>query len=669
MEYQTNQAERCILKTLPEAAMNWAAFSYRRLKGNQGTTVIYCKDNREQVYKGLLKLAMQLNSETDLEKLMDLIVRESNGLVQADRTILYLVDQERYEVYAKVGPGLEGEEIRLPLGRGVAGVVAFTGEVINIEDAQDDPRHCGDQFGYITRSMLTVPLKTNNGTIIGVVQSLNKLSGVFDVYDEEVLMALCDLAGLAIERATISLEQKRLSDQLVYQAHHDALTGLPNRLLLEESLAKALTEASRKRHQVAVLFIDLDRFKMINDSLGHTVGDALLQQVAHRLQGGLRFTDLVARQGGDEFVIILNVVKNLQGVTRIAENLLAALREPFIVSGQELYISASIGISLYPAHGSTVSEILRHADNAMYRVKDQGKNNYQFFKEEMNESEQRRLWLVTQLHKALELGELLLYYQPQARVSEEKLVGLEALIRWNHRELGLVSPGEFIPLAEETGLIIPIGTWVIEEACRQAKDWQNRGLPPVQVSVNVSAIQFSRDDFIDIVTHALEKSGLAPHWLELELTEGLLLGDTSAITTKLHRLKEIGVDLAIDDFGTGYSSLRYLQQFPIDTLKIDQSFVRTLGTAQETPKTKALLKTIAMLGYNLGMRVIAEGVETSQQLAYLEEIGCQEIQGYLLSRPLKAQDFEGFTRQMESRFASLKKGGPGHNLSIIDKVA
>jgi EAL domain-containing protein (putative c-di-GMP-specific phosphodiesterase class I) len=287
----------------------------------------------------------------------------------------------------------------------------------------------------------------------------------------------------------------------------------------------------------------------------------------------------------------------------------------------------------------------------------------------MKESEQRRLWLVTQLHKALELGELLLYYQPQAKVSEDKLVGLEALIRWNHRELGLVSPGEFIPLAEETGLIIPIGTWVIEEACRQAKDWQNRGLLPVRVSVNVSALQFSRDDFIDIVTQALEKSGLAPHWLELELTEGLLLGDTGAITAKLHRLKEIGVDLAIDDFGTGYSSLRYLQQFPIDTLKIDQSFVRTLGTPQETPKTKALLKTIAMLGYNLGMRVIAEGVETSQQLAYLEEIGCQEIQGYLLSRPLKVQDFEGFTRQMESRFASLKKPGPGHNLSIIDKVA
>ncbi len=628
-----------------------------------------CKDSREQIYKGLLKLAMQLNSETDLGRLLELIVRESNHLVQADRTVMYLVDNERYEVYAKVGPGLEGEEIRLPLGRGVAGAVAFNGGLINISDAQDDPRHCGDQFGYITRSMLTVALKTNDGTIIGVVQCLNKKSGVFEACDEEILTALCGLGGMAIERATNTLEQKRLSDQLVYQAHHDALTGLPNRLMLEESLAKALAEASHKQHQVAVLFIDLDRFKMINDSLGHTVGDALLQQVAHRLQGGLRYTDMVARQGGDEFVIVLNVVKNLHSVTRIAETMLEVLREPFIVCGQELYISASIGISLYPAHGGTVSEILRHADNAMYRVKDQGKNNFQFFQHEMNEAEQRRLWLVTQLHKALELGELLLYYQPQTRVAEEKLVGMEALIRWNHRELGLVSPGEFIPLAEETGLIIPIGTWVIEEACRQAQEWQNRGMPPVRVSVNVSALQFSRDDFVEIVTDALDKSGLDPDCLELELTEGLLLGNTAAITAKLYRLKEIGVYLAIDDFGTGYSSLRYLQELPIDTLKIDQSFVRTLGTAQETPKTKALLKTIAMLGYNLGMRVIAEGVETSQQLAYLEEIGCQEIQGYLVSRPLKVQDFEGFTRQLASRFASLKKSGPGPNFFVIDRVA
>ncbi len=631
--------------------------------------MIYCKDSRELGYKELVKIAMQLNSETDLNHLLQVIVQESNALVQAERTVLFLLDQEQHEIYAKAWSSPDDREVRLPVGRGIAGMVAFNGELINLRDAQNDPRFSDGMVGYTAHSLLTVALKTSSGAITGVLQCLNKNSGGFEEADEEILTAFCELAGLAIERTTFALEQKRLSAQLIFQANHDALTGLPNRLMLEESLAKALNDANRKKHQVAVLFIDLDRFKMINDSLGHTVGDALLQQVAHRLQGGVRFTDIVARQGGDEFVIVLSVVKNLQSVTRITENLLKALCEPFIVSGQELYISASIGISLYPTHGASVTEILRHADNAMYKVKDQGKNSYQYFVHEMDESEQRRLWLMTQLHKALELGELLLYYQPQVEIENARLVGMEALIRWNHRDLGLVAPGEFIPLAEETGLIIPIGAWVIEEACRQAKDWQNRGLPPVRVSVNVSALQFGREDFIETVLHALHKSGLEPRWLELELTEGLLLGDTYSITAKLYQLKEIGVYLAIDDFGTGYSSLRYLQQLPIDTLKIDQSFVRTLGTPQETPKTKALLKTIAMLGYNLDMRVIAEGVETYQQLAYLEEIGCQEIQGYLISHPLKVQEFESFIRQPGGLVASLKKFGPGYNITSIQRTA
>lgn len=627
-----------------------------------------CNISREVGYKDLVKIAVQLNSETDLNRLQALIVREGNALVQAERTILFMVDHENHELYSQAWSGQDEHEVRLPVGRGIAGMVALDGEAIRLSDAENDPRYSGGLFAYNAHSLLTVVVKTSDGTITGVIQCLNKTSGNFEEADEELLKAFGDLAGLAIERTTFALEQKRLSAQLIFQAKHDALTGLPNRLMLEESLEKALGDAKRKKHQVAVLFIDLDRFKMINDSLGHTVGDALLQQVACRLQSGVRFTDMVARQGGDEFVIVLNVVKNLQSVNRIAENILKSLQEPFIVSSQELYISASIGISLYPSHGETVTEILRHADNAMYKVKDQGKNNFRFFIKDMDESEQRRLWLMTQLHKALELGELLLHYQPQIDIEQAKMVGLEALIRWNHRELGLVSPGEFIPLAEETGLIIPIGAWVIEEACRQAVEWQERGLPPVRVSVNVSALQFSRDDFIETVLYALDKSGLEPQWLELELTEGLLLGDTQSIASKLRQLKEIGVYLAIDDFGTGYSSLRYLQQLPIDTLKIDQSFVRTLGTPQESPKTKALLKTIAMLGNNLDMRVIAEGVETSQQLDYLEEIGCQEIQGYFISRPLRVQDLEGFVKQ-GTWLSKLTKPATGLNIIPIQKWA
>jgi EAL domain-containing protein (putative c-di-GMP-specific phosphodiesterase class I) len=313
------------------------------------------------------------------------------------------------------------------------------------------------------------------------------------------------------------------------------------------------------------------------------------------------------------------------------------------VEGHELYVTASVGVSLYPAHGQTAAEILRRADSAMYRVKGQGKNNYYFFSPEINEDEQKNLWLVTQLHKALEYSELILYYQPQLNLANGLISGVEALIRWNHRELGLVSPGNFIPIAEETGLIIPIGAWVMEQSCLQAKRWQTQGYKPMRMSVNVSAIQFNRDDFVELVVQSLEKSDLDPIWLELELTEGLLFGNTQATIAKLEQLKQLGVSLAIDDFGTGYSSLHYLQQLPIDTLKIDQFFVRSLTDDRlESSKGLALIKTIINLGHNLNMTIIAEGVETNSQLEYLKELSCDEIQGYLFSKPRSVPEFETF---------------------------
>jgi diguanylate cyclase (GGDEF)-like protein len=591
----------------------------------------------------LVKFAILLNSEKDLDSLLELITQEANRLVIADRTTLYLIDEENKEVYSKVALGLEGREIRLPLGRGIAGITALSGETSNISNVQTDLRHAGHQFDYITRSMLTVPLRLNTGQIIGVIQALNKNTGSFDKQDEKLLGLLCELAVVAIERVSKDELQKKLSEELNYQARHDALTGLPNRLLLEESLETTLSEAERKRQQLAVLFVDLDRFKLINDSMGHRFGDLLLQQVAHRLKSALRYGDLVARQGGDEFVIVLRSVRNEQSVHRFVQTLLKSLQQPFYLEGQEIYISASIGISLYPLHGKSVTELLRSADTAMYKIKDQGKNGYQFFEPEMSETEKRRLWLVTELHKAVEYGELMLFYQPQLHLASGQLSGVEALIRWKHPEKGLISPGEFIPLAEETGLIVRVGTWVLHEACRQAKEWQSQGLPPLRIGVNVSALQFRREDFVELVIEALQRSKLEPCYLELELTEGLLLGDTQGTISKLKQLKELGVTIAIDDFGTGYSSLSYLQRLPIDTLKIDQSFVRRYGVGdEEDEKYEALLKAISMLGHNLKMKVIAEGVETEYQKAYLEQIGCEEVQGYLFSRPLNATDLEKF---------------------------
>jgi len=599
-------------------------------------------------FKALLGLFILLEGEQKLETLFEIIVRETNLLLKADHTTLFLLDYEKKELYSVFGLGLTNREIRLPLGRGIAGIVAFTGQSLYSNDTQNDPRHLGDQFGYLTRNMLTVPLRANNNPqVLGVLQVLNKEAGDFDNHDHAILEMLASLAAMAITRAIRAAEQQKLTAQLGLQARHDALTGLPNRLFLEENLQQILVEAGLKQHQVAVLFIDLDRFKLINNSLGHAIGDTLLQQVAHRLQNQLRYADMVTRVGGDEFVVVLKVVRNVQNVNNFAQKLLKALQEPFYVEGQELYISASIGISLYPTHGETVSEILRYADNAMYRVKDAGKNNYQFFQQDMSETAQRNLLLVTQLHKALEYGELVLHYQPKINLPTGKLAGVEALIRWKHRELGLISPGEFIPLAEETGLIVPVGALVMEESCRQAKTWQTQGYKPFRIGVNVSAIQFNRDDFIELVEQCLEKSQLEARWLELELTEGLLLSNTQNTINKLNQLKELGVSLAIDDFGTGYSSLRYLQQLPIDVLKIDQSFVSGLDASSEkaAAKAKALVKTIAMLGQNLEMAIIAEGVETEKQLSYLREIGCEEVQGYLYSRPLGLTDFETFMQK------------------------
>jgi diguanylate cyclase (GGDEF)-like protein/PAS domain S-box-containing protein len=426
-------------------------------------------------------------------------------------------------------------------------------------------------------------------------------------------------------------ERKEREERVRHLAHHDALTGLPNRVLLTDRIAQTIALAQRNETLAAVMFLDLDRFKNVNDSLGHSAGDKLLQEVAARLKSAMRGSDTVARLGGDEFVIVMPDAADQAAIAVAARKVLEAVGRPYSVDGHELVSTPSLGIAVYPADGGDVETLLRNADAAMYHAKESGRNNYQFFTQDMNARAVERLSLERSLRRALERDELRLHFQPQYEVATGSIVGVEALIRWEHPEQGLISPGRFMPFAEESGLILPIGAWVLERACWQNCEWQRQGLPAVRMSVNISALQFRQAGFADTVRHALEKSGLDARFLELEVTESVIMHEAERVTDTLAELKRMGLELAIDDFGTGYSSLSYLKRFPIDRLKIDQSFVRDI---QSDGEDAAIIGAIIGLTRNLGLRTIAEGVETPEQLAFLREQGCDEVQGYLLSRPV-----------------------------------
>ncbi len=432
--------------------------------------------------------------------------------------------------------------------------------------------------------------------------------------------------------AVVAIEQRQLTDELAYQALHDALTGLPNRSLLERRLDQTLAEARRHNWQLAVLFIDLDRFKQINDTLGHALGDQVLQRVARRLEGCLRKSDCLARMGGDEFTVLLAELADSRDALRVAEKLLASFGEPFHIEGRDLFLTCSIGISLYPRDGKDAVTLQRKADTAMYRAKNRGKNSCEFFAPEFGVAVLERLEIENSLRRALDNQELYLYYQPQMDAGG-KLAGFEALLAWNHPKLGLTSPAQFIPVAEESGMIVPIGSWVLAEACRQGAVWQHSGCPRARVAVNVSATQFSRMDFTQTVTEALSASGLDPSLLELELTEGVVVRDLEGSIRQMERLRALGVGISLDDFGTGYSSLSYLRRLPIDALKIDQSFLQEID---REPNTISLVKAIITLAHGLRLNVVAEGVENQAQLKALRNAGCDLFQGYLLGEPVPA---------------------------------
>ncbi|KOS64098.1 EAL domain-containing protein [Lysinibacillus sp. FJAT-14222] len=470
---------------------------------------------------------------------------------------------------------------------------AFNGETINFEL----PYY--NRFFYITLSPIW-----ENGKIVEVIGSMMDIT-----------------------------ERKKAEETIHHMAHHDSLTNLANRRLFTQLLNSAVLKAGENQESLCVMFIDLDRFKNINDTLGHLIGDALLQSVADRLLSCLRDNDVVSRQGGDEFTLFLSNISRKEAGA-VARRIIKTISKTLTLEHLELYITPSIGISMYPDDGDTVEKLIKHADAAMYLAKDYGKNNYQFYTKELQQAMLKKLKLETDLRKAQEKNQLMLYYQPKINITTGKIIGTEALIRWNHPKLGIVSPDQFIPLAEETGLIVPIGEWVIRTACKQAKIWQDEGQPNLTVAVNISLRQFMQNNLHEVIGEILEETSLAPEYLELEITESMA-SDVDYTIRALKRIKSLGVSISIDDFGTGYSSLSYLSKFPIDRLKIDQSFVRNLNLSN-----RAIIKSIIDIAHNLNIEVIAEGVETEEHANFLREQMCKEAQGYYFSKPLPSHEVD-----------------------------
>jgi diguanylate cyclase (GGDEF)-like protein len=442
-------------------------------------------------------------------------------------------------------------------------------------------------------------------------------------------------------------ERKRAEEKIHHMAFHDALTDLPNRRLFHERLKELFEDARHQDRMAAVLFIDVDRLKNINDTLGHHVGDEVLKQLARRIQAYVKENDTAARFSGDEFIILMSNVSHVDEVSNFAKGMSPLLKGPYYYGHQELYITASIGISLFPANGRDTDTLIKNADSAMYRAKEKGGNTFQFYNDEMNKRSMEKLSLEVSLYKALERNEISVYYQPLLDLQTGQIFGMESLVRWNHPELGMISPATFIPLAEETGLIVPIGNWVLREACAQTRTWQNKGYDSLSVSVNISVNQFQQPGFVQYIAHTLDETDLHPNKLCLEITESVAMKNVSYVADTIARLRQLGVQISIDDFGTGYSSLSYLKRFRVHTLKIDQSFIRDVTTDEDNA---AIVTALIAMSQQLKIKSLAEGVETKDQLEFLRVQGCNEIQGYVFSKPLSSNDFEYMLRENKNLY-------------------
>jgi diguanylate cyclase (GGDEF)-like protein len=556
------------------------------------------------------------------------------------------------ETVAAAGPNRETSlSVRLsadasrPEGQGITGTAFRTRRPCISNDYQADFGTDG-HFANALRaggslSGAGLPL-LKHGKSIGVLLFLSSELGAFSHELIELLQRLADNISYALDNFDRADEKAKADERIEYLASHDGLTNLPNRETFNQLLHFTIEAARRYQRQFAVLFIDLDRFKIINDSLGHEAGDKLLIETAHRLRRSLRSSDVVARLGGDEFVVILESTADSQGIELIAETLLSTLSQPMQLCGHECHTTASIGIAMFPDDGTDVQTLTKNADMAMYRAKEDGKNGFRFFTEDAKTQSIERLTLETSLRRALDREEFSLQYQPKVDLASGWITGVEALLRWTHPELGLLSPVQFIPLAEESGLIVPIGRWVLKQACAQNMAWQRQGLRPLSMAVNLSPRQFADESLLHHIDDALDSCGMSPMLLQLEVTESMVMQNVSRAVRTLEAIRSRGIRLAIDDFGTGYSSMSLMKQFPIDTIKIDRSFVRNLADDGED---QAIAQAIINMGKALGMTIVAEGVETVEQEAFLRSHACDETQGFLFSRPVPAEELPNLLQQ------------------------
>jgi diguanylate cyclase (GGDEF)-like protein len=562
-----------------------------------------------------------------LQEVLDAIVSSAEDLLHSEVVALRMLSDEDPETMVAVSTsGLEPELAAAVhygrVGRGVSGRAVAESRLVVFDSYADAAAPLTPFVDHGLRTAMAAPVH-EDGEVVGslTVASFDP-ERVYGQADQEMLLAFAQHASLALTDA-------KMVDAMVHQALHDSLTGLPNRALFRDRLEHALDRAEREGAPIAVLFIDLDRFKTVNDSLGHAAGDEVIDEVGRRIAALVRVGDTAARLSGDEFAVLLESSRDKGDAARVAQRLIAALADPVRVHGRDVFVSASIGIAYGARQGE---DPLRSADLAMYRAKDAGTGRYEFFEPEMGAAVRERLELEADLPRAVERNELVLHYQPIVRLATGQVTTIEALVRWQHPTLGLVPPLSFIPLAEETGAIVEIGGWVLREACRQAADWQRRYRtdPPLGVSVNLSYRQLQQPDFVDEVCSTLREARLPPGSLTLELTEGMLMENTETTIERLRTLKELGVRLSVDDFGTGYSSLRYLRQFPLDALKIPKPFVD--GVAVDV-RESALAQAIIQLGRSLGLDIVAEGIEEGAQLTELRRLGCELGQGFLLAKP------------------------------------